>query len=690
MNLRNILTLVLTIAMVSAFAQVDRSKLPEPATPRPINIGDYETFELKNGLKVFIIENHKLPRVSYNLLVDREPLLEGDKVGYLSMAGQMMMRGTETRTKEQLDEEIDFIGASVFTGSTNVFASGLSKYQEKIMELMTDVAFNPTFPEEELEKIRKQTLSGLAQAKDDPGAIAGNLNQALVYGKDHPYGEIQTEETTNNISVEDLEAYHNTYFKPNISYLAIVGDVDPKAMKKMVKTYFGSWEAGEVPTPTYDTPEAPEKVKVGIVNRPSSVQSVINITYPVELPVGSDDEIKVRVMNQILGGSFSGKLNMNLREDKGYTYGSRSNLSSNELVSRFNANADVRNEVTDSAIVQMIYEMDQMKNGEVTEEELELAKNSISGSFSQSLERPQTVANFALNTAIYNLPEDYYNTYLQKVQAVTIEDVKATAQKYLKPENAYINVVGKASEVAENLKQFGELTYYDTYGNEVDPSLSKLPDGLTAETVIQNYIKAIGGREAINSLSSVKMKMEASVMGQSIEIESAKMSPNMSRQEVKLGGNIVQKQVFDGEKGVSSGMQGTQKFEGEDAKDMAINSAVVEELSYLDKNVGLKLTSVENVNGSEAYGIEVTMPSGKKSTRYYDSESNLLIKTSNVLEGPQGSMTLSTDFGDYKEYGGVLFPTSIKQPMNAQMKMDIKVTDVIVNKDVSKEDFKVE
>ena len=128
MNLRNILTLVLTIGMLGAFAQVDRSKLPEPATPRPINIGDYETFELKNGLKVFIIENHKLPRVSFNLLVDREPLLEEDKVGYLGMVGQMMMRGTETRTKVQLDEEIDFIGASVFAGSTNVFASGLSKF----------------------------------------------------------------------------------------------------------------------------------------------------------------------------------------------------------------------------------------------------------------------------------------------------------------------------------------------------------------------------------------------------------------------------------------------------------------------------------------------------------------------------------------------------------------------------------
>ncbi|MFK7951903.1 MAG: M16 family metallopeptidase [Ekhidna sp.] len=690
MNIKNIFSFILTICALGVFAQVDRSKLPEPATPRPINIGEYESFELKNGLKVFVVENNKLPRVSFQLLVDRDAILEGEKAGYLSMVGQLMRRGTETRTKEQIDEEVDFIGASLNAGSSGVFASGLSKYKETILELMTDVAFNPTFPEDELEKIRKQTISGLASQKEDPNAIAGNLNSIMVYGADHPYGELQTEETTNNIKVEDLKSYHSTYFKPNISYLVIVGDVNVKEMKKLAKTYFGSWEKGEVPSHTFETPKAPEKSVVRLINRSSSVQSVINITYPVLLPIGSEDEIKVRVMNQILGGSFSGKLNMNLREDKGYTYGSRSSLSSDELISRFNANADVRNAVTDSSIVQMIYEMNQMKEGNFDEESLNLAKNSISGSFSQSLERPQTVANFALNTAIYSLPTDYYATYLQKVQAVTLEDIKATAQKYLKPENAYINVVGKGSEIAESLKQFGELKYYDIYGNEVDPSLAKLPEGLTAEKVISDYIKAIGGKDNIESIKTITMKMDASVMGQSLNIESSKMAPNMSFQEVKMGGNVVQKQVFDGTKGSSSGMQGSKKVEGDEAKDMQISSAIVEEAVYMESGVELNLVSVENIDGIDAYGIEVTMPSGKKSTKYYDSKSGLLIRTTNVVEGPQGSISLSTDFADYKEFEGVLFPTMIKQPMNAQMKMEIKVTDIAVNQDLEADTFKVE
>ncbi len=670
------------------FAQIDRSKLPEPANPRPIEIGDFETMELKNGLKVFIIENHKLPRVSYSLRFDRDPLLEGDKAGYLGMIGEMLRAGTETRTKAQLDEEIDFLGASISAGSWSVFGSGLSKYNEKILELMTDIVFNPTFPEAELEKLRTQTLSGLAANKEDPNAIAGNLNSKIVYGEGHPYGEIQTEETTNNITADDLRAYHAKYFVPNIAYLAVVGDVDVKQTKKLIKTYFSNWEASEVANQTFDTPEAPSTNRVNLVNRSNSVQSVIDVTYPVSLPRGHEDVIPVRVMNTILGGGFSSKLNMNLREDKGYTYGSRSSLSSDELVSRFSAGASVRNEVTDSSVVQILHEMTQMINGEITDEELDLAKNSIAGSFSRSLEQPQTVAEFALNTAIDGLPADYYATYIQKLQAITKEDIVAVAKKYIKPENAHINIVGKASDIAEKLAAFGEVKYFDTYGNEVDPSLAKLPDGLTAEKVLKKYIKAIGGEEKLAEVKNMKMTMEASIMGQTMNIEITKAAPNKSLTQVKMGGNVVQTEVFDGEKGKRSGMGGEQIIEGEDAQDLVVDAALFVESRFLDGEAVFTLSSVENIDGKDAYGIEVKMPSGKTSTRYYDAESGLLVRVSQSIETPQGAMVMSTDYGDYKEFGGVMLPGAIKQPMNAQMKMDVKLLSAEINGDVSEDLFK--
>ncbi|MCP4460648.1 MAG: insulinase family protein [Cytophagales bacterium] len=688
MKFKHIFSLILTLGILTSTAQLDRSKLPEPSEPRPIQIGDYESFELKNGLKVFIIENHKLPRVAFNLQFDRDPIFEGEKAGYLGMVGDMLRRGTDTRTKEQIDEEVDFIGASLFGGSTSVFASGLSKYQEKILELMTDVVFNPTFSEEELEKIRTETLSGLAANKEDPNSISRNLNQIIVYGADHPYGENQTEETTSTVSADDLRAYHDAYFRPNIAYLAIVGDVDVKKTKKLIKTYFSNWEAKEIIKSTYDMPASPEKNQVNIVNKSSSVQSVISVTYPAKLDIGTPDVLKVRVMNQILGGSFNSKLNLNLREDKGYTYGVGSSISSDELVSRFNAGTSVRNEVTDSSIVQIIYEMTQMLEGKFNEEDLNLAKNSIAGSFSRSLESPQTVARFALNSAIYNLPEDYYSGYIQRLQAITLEDVQAMATKYIKPENAYINIVGKAGDIADKLAQFGEVKYYDTYGNEVDPSLAKLPDGLTADAVFEKHIAAIGGKDKVAAIENVSMKMDASVMGQTMEIDVVRALPNKSFMEMKMGGNVMQTVKFNGQTGFMKGMGGEKIIEGDDAAEMALESVLFFEISYASIGVETKVIAVESIDGNEAYGIEVKSPSGKISTRYYDAESGLLVRVSNTTETPQGTMILSNDYGDYKEFGGVLFPTSQKRPMNAQMKMDIAVNEVIVNSEVSEDLFK--
>jgi len=672
-------------------AQVDRSKLPAPAPAKTIQIGDYESFTLKNGMKVFVVENHKLPRVTLSLVFDHEPVMEKDNAGYVDMVGTMLRRGTTTKTKEQLDEAIDFIGASLSASATSLYASSLTKHQDKLLELMSDILFNPTFPAEELEKIKTQTISGLAANKEDANSISSNVTTALVYGKNHPYGTLTTEETVGNIKIEDIKNYYHTYFKPNIAYLAIVGDTDLKSAKKLVKKYFAKWEQGDVPSPMYEMPKAPEKTFVALVDKPSAVQSVIDITYPVELKTGTPDVIKARVLNQILGGGSSARLFINLREDKGYTYGAYSSLSSDKLVGAFSASASVRNEVTDSAFNEFIIELDKIRTTDVSEDEINLAKSSIAGSFARSLERPQTVARFAINTARYNLPKDYYSSYLKNVQAVSIADVKATAQKYIHPDKAYFTVVGKASEIKDKLAAFGEVKYFDNYGNEYTPSdAPQLPAGLTAQKVIADYVKALGGSEAITAIKSIKMVSEAEIQGQKLSFTSIKVSPNKSYLSILMGGAMeMQKQVFDGTN-YAEYAQGAKTPDDENkTKDALIDAALIPELNYETLGVKTTLEAVEKVGDNYAYAINVVYPSGKKTTNYFDMESGLKVRVANFVTTPQGEMVQNVDYQDYSAENGVLIPHLVIIPMGP-MKLEAKITSVEVNGTVDEAVFKIE
>ncbi|UII28570.1 insulinase family protein [Fulvivirga maritima] len=670
------------------FAQVDRTKAPEAGPAPKIQVGEYKSFELKNGLKVFVVENHKIPRTTFSLIFDNDPILEKEKAGYVTMAGQLLRSGTTNYTKAELDEEVDFIGASLRASSNSVYGSSLSKHTDKLLQLMTDVLFHPAFPEDELEKIRKQTLSAIAAGKESPNEIASNVEAVLTYGKDHPYGELTTEETVENVTVEDIKNYYNTYFKPNVAYMAVVGDISFKDAKKLVKKYFNDWEKGDVPQVSYEQPQAPDQTMVAMVDRPSSVQSVISVTYPVELKPGQPDVIKASVMNQILGGGFSSRLMQNLREDKAFTYGARSSISSDKLIGGFSASASVRNEVTDSAVYEFMKELKKIRNEQVEQSELDAAKASIVGSFARSLEQPSTVASFALNTARYNLPEDYYQNYLRNVSSTTLAEVKAMADKYIKPDHANILVVGKASEVADKLKTFGPVKYYDIYGNEYDPQdKTQVPAGLTADKVIDNYIKAIGGKAALNKVKSIKTVMGADMGGRSITITSIKKEPKKVLLEVSMAGNVMSKQVVNGEE-VSVSQMGNNVPIDETAKEqLMIEGYIFPEMKYEELGVETKLAGVEKVEGIDAYAVELTYPSGNKVTEYYDVETGFKIRVARNLETPQGTVNVATDMGDYKEVSGVFFAHSITQPMGA-MKLNIQASEIQVNPEVSDDIFK--
>lgn len=679
----------LPVGMVQA--QVDRSKAPKPAPARDIKIGEYQSFTLKNGLQVFVVENHKLPRVQISLQLKNDPILEKEKTGYVELTGQLIGTGTKTRTKAQLDEEVDFIGANLNTSWNGIFASSLTKHRDKLLELLTDVLYNPAFSPDELAKLKTQKQSELASDKDDPGAIVANVRTSLVYGKEHTYGEIETEKTIEAFTIEDCKNYFNTYFKPNNAYLVIVGDIDLKTATASAEKYFAKWTQGPVTNPTYTQPQPPASTYVALVDRPNSVQSVISVAYPVNLKTGSQEAIKARVLNQILGGSFSARLMQNLREKHGYTYGASSQLNSDFLVGQFQAGASVRNEVTDSSVFEFMNELNRIVNEPVTEGELAAAKASIAGAFGRSLENPQTIATWAVNTAKYNLPKDYYVNYLKSIDAVTIADVQATAKQYILPGKAHIVVVGKGSEIADKLKRFGTIKYYDIYGNEAAPvkPAKKLPEGLTAQKVVSSYLDAIGGLKKIQAAKTSRVVYKSTFQGMELMMTTTKKDPLKMNTSVTVGGQAMQTVISDGMNVSMTAMGQPQPVNEKDKEFYIQTSSLVEEATLGSTGAKVTLTAIEEVEGKDAYVVEILYPKGKKVTNYYDTQTGLRVQQSTEEDSPDGKVIQAVKFFDYKDYSGIKFPGSFTLPYGP-MSMKFELVEAVINPKVEDTMFKVQ
>jgi zinc protease len=676
----------------SAPASTDfRSMAPKAGPARPVKIGTSTQFTLANGLKVIVVENHKLPQISYQLTIDRDEMLEKEKAGLAYMAGGLLATGTTSYSKAEIDEAVDYIGASLSSSATGGYASSLTKHTDKVLNLFSQVILKPSFPEAEFEKMKTQTLSGLQTEKDDPNAISGNVSNALTYGINHPYGEITNESTVSSISLDDCKNYYNTYFKPGNAYLVVVGDITPEAAKAKAEKYFGGWPAGKTPEYEYAFPKGVDNTSVAFVDKSGAVQSVINITYALDLKPGTPDVIPANVMNTILGSGFSGRLFRNLREDKAYTYGAYSSVDSDELVGNFSANASVRNEVTDSAITQFLLELDRLRTEPVTQEELDLAKSFIAGGFARSLESPQTVAGFALNIDMYDLPADYYETYLQKLAAVTVDDVSRVAKKYIVPSKARIVVVGNKDEVMNKLTAFdkedGKIQLYDIYANPRKDESGATVD-ISANELVEKYLTALGGRQKLDAVKSMDQTYAMEIQGQSITSrmvqEGGKFYMGMSTQGMSL-----MKQIYNGEKGVVEQMGQQMPMEGPDLESMKEQGVLFAERNYNTEGFQTEVKGMEDVNGKPCYKLQVIKPSGTKSIEYYDKMSNLKVKEvqTSITQGQTSTSTF--EYADYKEVSGITVPHTITVSGMMPMPLVMKATEIKVNAEVDPSLFKI-
>lgn len=655
---------------------------PKPGPAPVINIGKPQTFELNNGLKVMVVENHKLPRVSFNLSIDNAPYAEGNKKGVADLTSSMMGNGTTSMPKDKFNEEVDFLGANIGFSLGGASASGLSKYTDKILSLMVDGALNSVFTQEELDKERAKLIEGLKSNEKSVTAVAGRVEDVLFFGKTHPSGEYLTEETINNVSLADVKNEYGTYFVPENAYLVVIGDVKFKDVKKAVEKAFKMWKKAAAPAVSYNDPVDVQYSQINFVDMPNAVQSEISLVNVSDLKMTDKDYFAVLLANQVLGGDFNSYLNMNLREAHGWTYGARSSIRGNKYVGMFKANTQVRNAVTDSAVVEFFKEIKRIRTEKVEDEMLKNVKAGYVGNFVMAMEKPGTIARYALLSQTQGLPADFFENYVKNINAVTADDILRVSQKYFKENNIRVLVTGKASEVLDGLVALKmPIFYFDKFGNPTEkPATTKpVPAGVTTKTVYDNYIKAIGGDKAVKSIKSVMMVGSATIPQAPQPLTYTQKSDNKNRImiDISMGAMNMSKQVISDNVAYMSqqGQKMDVPAEGlAEAKDAAMF------FPELSSSAG-KVTAIESIEGSDAYAIE-----NGKVTKYYDVKSGLKVAESTTQEQGGQKMVKMTYFKDYKDVKGVKFPYTLM--MNVGIEIDFKMTDVKVNEGVTDADFK--
>ena len=664
--------------------QAQERKQPLAGPAPTVNVEKPHSFVLKNGMKVLVVENHKLPRVSYTLTIDAPLYAEGTKAGVSSITSELIGSGTKTMSKDKFNEEIDFLGANVRFWSSGAMASGLSKYSETLLSLMSDGALHTIFTQEEFEKVKAQAIEGVKSSDKSVSEIARRVENAVLFGKNHPAGEFETEETLQNVTLQDVKTYYDQFFTPENAYLVIVGDVDYKATEKLVHKLFGSWKKGKGTAATYKANANVAQTEIDFIDMSNAVQSEIALVNTVELKMTDKDYFAAIMANQILGGGGEGRLFLNLREAHGWTYGAYSSISSaRKYPGKFKASASVRNVVTDSAVVEFFNEVDKIRKELVTAEELQVAKAKYVGNFVMEIQKPETIARYALNKELQGLPNDFYENYIKNINAVTAEDVQKAAQKYFLKDNIRVVIAGKAGDVLPGLEGLNmPINYFDKLGNptEKPESNKEVAAGVTVKTVLDQYIQAVGGEEALRKVHTLMTKASASIQGMEMEMVSKITDKGQLLIEQSMMGNVLSKQVVTPTTGYAM-MQGQkQEFPAEDLAEMRAMAVPFAELAQRDDTT-LVLEGMESIEGKDAYAVKTG-----KATNYYDVATGLKVATFTTVEQGGQTMVQQVFYKDYQEVKGIKMPFTTTMDVGFELVM--KTAEVKINEGVSDADFK--
>jgi len=449
--------------------KLDRSKPPKSGKPKDVNFPKFFESKTDNGITVLVIEDTRLPLVTSRFVFKNGSYTDyfsGDnKYGLGSMTSELLVKGTESRTAPDVAEEVDYIGATLSSGcdydATYVSSYSLKKYFDNMFDIISDVILNPLFAEEEISRLREQRLNTLLSMIDDGDYLADKIFKKYVYG-DCPYAyPIEgNHNSIKRIDRKDIENFYLKVFSPENLIVAFVGDITADEAMLKLNSKFSKWENVRSPDDEIITPALPDSSKVYLVEKKGAVQSSLKIGH-LGISRDNSDFIPAYLMNTMLGGYFTSRINKNLREVNGYTYGARSYFSCNKYSGDFSINTEVKTEITSNTLKEILKELNDIRNDFVGKEELQNVKNYISGNFPLQLETPNAIASKVINLKLHNLEDDYYNTYIRKVNDLTKEDIRNTAEKYLHPDKLSFSIAGNTDAIKDEMKQFGEVKVID-------------------------------------------------------------------------------------------------------------------------------------------------------------------------------------------------------------------------------------
>jgi zinc protease len=452
---------------------VIKGKAPVNKKLLKVNLPKAQEATLANGLRVVVLESHKVPTFNMQMVVLSGGLSDAaDYHGLASFTAATVRDGTSRRSSKDIAEQIDALGGTLTSNSglssltSTVAASGLIESLDQTLDIFADVIRNPTFPAGEVEKYKARTLAQLQFQRSNPQFLAQEQFSRAIYGE-HPAGFISPPiSSIKKMSSKDLADFHSTYYRPNNAILSIVGDLSLKEVLPKIEKAFGDWQRAEVPATT--VPPAPSQAssRIFLIDRPGSVQTVLQLGN-LGIERTNPDYFSLLLADRILGGGPAARLFLNLREDKGYTYGAYSGFTGSKFRGTWLSSSEVRTDVTEGAMKEFMYELKRLRDEKVSALELENAKRAIVGNFALSLEQPQSLLQNIITQKIYDLPADYWDTYPQRVAAVTADDIQKVAQTYIDLDHLQIVAVGDASKTRAILAKYGTVEVYDADGKPV-------------------------------------------------------------------------------------------------------------------------------------------------------------------------------------------------------------------------------